>query len=163
MSRLAGDLMGVRTRLLLASHDTIGSRAAEQQALEIAEDDGTIHHLVVVPDFWKGMRGDDWLNNVATQDRFARYLESELEQEIGAHVSRLGAAVRQRGIAYKAIIRQGDPTQCILEAARESGCGMVVTGAPRPKGVQGYRCRVDLERLVRGLAVPLLIVPHPGP
>jgi nucleotide-binding universal stress UspA family protein len=39
---------------------------------------------------------------------------------------------------------------------------LVVIGSPRPTGVRGLRSRMQLEALVRGLAVPLLIVPHPG-
>jgi hypothetical protein len=32
-----------------------------------------------------------------------------------------------------------------------------VIGPPRPKGTPGYRSRMDLEKLARGLRVPLLV------
>lgn len=56
-------------KILCASHGTEGARAAEDQALGFCHSDVTLHHLIVVPDFWKGMMGDDWLNNAATQER----------------------------------------------------------------------------------------------
>ena len=40
---------------------------------------------------------------------------------------------------------------------------MFVIGSPRPKGTEGLRSRIELEPLVRNLAAPLLIVPHPTP
>jgi hypothetical protein len=39
---------------------------------------------------------------------------------------------------------------------------LVVIGAPRPAGSRGLRSRMQVETLMRGLAAPLLIVPHPG-
>jgi hypothetical protein len=51
--------------ILLASHGTPGARAAEAAAFDLCAQEGRVHHLVVVPDFWKGMLGDDWLNNAA--------------------------------------------------------------------------------------------------
>lgn len=51
--------------ILLASHGTPGARAAERAAFDLCAADGRLCHLVIVPDFWKGMLGDDWLNNAA--------------------------------------------------------------------------------------------------
>jgi hypothetical protein len=56
--------------ILLASHGTAGARAAEAAALDRCAGGATLHQLVVVPDLWKGMLGDDWLNNAVTQARF---------------------------------------------------------------------------------------------
>jgi len=42
------------------------------------------------------------------------------------------------------------------------GARLVVIGSPRPAGQRGLRSRMQLESLVRSLAVPLLIVPHPA-
>jgi hypothetical protein len=41
--------------------------------------------------------------------------------------------------------------------AREAGADLVVLGAPRAKGEAGYRSRMNLETLTRGLVCPLLI------
>jgi len=36
-----------------------------------------------------------------------------------------------------------------------------VIGAPRPRGHAGLRSRMDLETLVRGLGIPLVVIPYP--
>lgn len=150
-------------RILLASHDTEGARAAEVEALARARAAGAgLHLLVVVPEFWQGMCGDDWLNNAATRDRFGKYVEGELEREIRAHAERLDGAAREAGVALSVEVRQGDPATCLLEAVRATPPDLVVIGTPRPKGRPGYRSRMKVETLVQGLGVPLLVVPHPG-
>jgi hypothetical protein len=40
--------------ILCASHGTDGARAAEAAALELCGTGTALHHLIVVPDFWKG-------------------------------------------------------------------------------------------------------------
>jgi len=148
-------------RILLASHDTPGARAAEQTALALAAAaNGTITLLVVVPDFWKGMCGDDWLNNAATRDRFGKYLEDQLEREIRAHAGRLAGEARQRGVPLTVTLRQGDPARCLSDLAKEGSFDLAVIGAPRPKGELGYRSRMNLETLARQLVIPLLTVPR---
>lgn len=155
------DVMTPRV-VLLASHRTAGARAAEEAALALCEAGGTIRHLEVVPDFWKGMRGDDWLNNAITQDRFGEYVESALQQELAEHAAALGRAVEARGLAYEHVATLGKPAECLLAATADVACDLVVVGSPRPKGTPGYRSRLKLDTVVRGLRVPLLVVPHPG-
>ena len=147
--------------ILLASHGTPGARAAEQTALDLCATGGRLHHLVVVPDFWKGMLGDDWLNNAAVHIRFGRYVENEIEREILAHAASVAAEAEQRGLRYSCEVRQGQPADCLAAFAAELDCGLVVIGSPRPKGASGYRSRLSIERLVRTLKTPLLVVPHP--
>jgi nucleotide-binding universal stress UspA family protein len=148
--------------ILLASHGTAGARAAEEVALALCAAGGTIRHLEVVPDFWKGMRGDDWLNNAITQDRFGEYVESELQREIAEHADALRCEVEERGLSYEHRAVLGKPAECLLAAATAEPCDLVVVGSPRPKSMPGYRSRMKMEILVRGLRVPLLVVPHPG-
>lgn len=148
-------------RVLIASHDTPGARAAERLALSVCTQGGVLHHLYVVPDFWKGMLGDDWLNNAVTQDRFGRYLEGELEKEILSARDRLKSDAEKRGLRYEFAYRVGKPAGCLVQAAAEAPPDLVVIGAPRPKGDPGLRSRMDLEILVRSLSAPLLISPRP--
>ena len=152
-------------RILLASHGTPGAKAAEAAAFALCELGGHIHHLVVVPDFWKGMLGDDWLNNAVVHIRFGRYVEGQLEREIVAHAETVAAEAKRRGLGYKCELRLGKPSECLVAVAGVSGIDkfdLAVIGSPRPKGVEGLRSRMDLETLAKGLAVPLLTVPHPG-
>jgi nucleotide-binding universal stress UspA family protein len=144
--------------ILLAHHGTAGALLAEALALDTAVPGQTqIVHLLVVPDFWDGMQGDDWLNNASTRDAFGSYVEGILEADVKQQLRALEGRCVERGFAYKPVMRQGDPTQCLLETAVQEDFSMVVIGPPRPKGVPGYRSRMDLEKLARGLHVPLLI------
>lgn len=151
------------SRILLASHGTPGARAAEVAALALARQAGAaLHQLVVVPDLWKGMLGDDWLNNAVTHIRFGGYVESQLGREIAQHIRDFEAQVIAEGLAYDHEIRQGKPVECLLATLKESGAfDLVVIGSPRPLGVPGLRSRLDLETLARRLTVRLLIVPYP--
>ncbi len=149
-------------KLILASHATPGARAAEDVAFGMCRDFGaSLHHLLVVPDFWKGMMGDDWLNNVVTQVRFGNYLENQLVQEAAGEIERLSEWAKKDGIAYTDDVRLGKPAPCLIDACAKGGFDLAVIGSPRPKGAEGYRSRMDLEMLARSLKTRLLIVPHP--
>ncbi len=150
--------MQIVKTLLLAHHGTTGAALAETLALEIATPGQTrIVHLLVVPDLWAGMQGDDWLNNASTRDAFGNYLEGILEADVKKQFAALQGRCTERGIDYKAVMRQGDPAECLLSTATAESVTMVVIGPPRPKGVTGLRSRMDMEKLARGLQVPLLM------
>ena len=148
------------SRVLLASHGTTGARAAEVEALANCAPGATLYHLYVVPDLWRGMMGDDWLNNVRTRIRFGDYLEGELASEADACLERVAAACNEAGLVHQPMLRQGEPSSCLLEAVAETACDLVVIGMPRPKSEEGLRSRLTLEPLVRGLRIPLLIAPR---
>lgn len=149
-------------RILLASHGTPGAQAAEAAAFALAAPGAQIDLLTIVPEFWKGMLGDDWLNNAAAHIRFGRYVENQLEREIAEHAGGLARASRERGLGFEWEFRLGRPADCVLAVAAEHPFDLVVIGSPRPKGAPGFRSRLDLETLVRGLKVPLYVAPHPG-
>lgn len=144
--------------LLLAHHGTAGAERAAALALSLAVPGATrILHLYVVPDFWAGMQGDDWLNNAWTRDAFADHVEHQLALEARERMGTLAARCAAAGVACTPILRYGKPAECLIAAAREDGADLVVIGPPRPKGEPGLRSRMDLETLARGLAAPLLI------
>ncbi|MES9826278.1 MAG: universal stress protein [Candidatus Thiodiazotropha endolucinida] len=149
-------------RILCASHGTDGARAAEEQALRLCHNDVALHHLIVVPEFWKGMMGDDWLNNAVTRERFGNYLEGQLDSEVAEVVERLDRAAQENGAEFSCESRFGKPAECLVDASRGRAFDLVVIGSPRPKGMHGLRSRMDIGTLVRELRIPLLIVPHPG-
>lgn len=149
-------------RILLASHGTPGARAAELAALALAAPAATIFHLVVVPDLWKGMMGDDWLNNASTRAAYGRHVESQLAREIEEHRATLEREVRASGRRYELKVVLGDPSAALLEYAASLQPDCVVIGAPRPKGAPGLRSRMRLEKLAGALDAPLLVMPHPG-
>ena len=147
-------------KILIASHGTDGARAAEKMALDLCPQGGTLNHLIVVPDFWKGMMGDDWLNNASTREIYGNYVEGQLQEDVRAQILRLQRQAQRRGIRYLFEVTLGKPTECLIEHAGRK-VDMVVIGSPRPRDRPGLRSRVDTERLVRHLRVPLLIVPYP--
>ncbi len=149
-------------KIILASHGTPGARAAEDVALELCKENGaSLHQLLVVPDFWKGMMGDDWLNNAVTRIRFGNYLENQLAEEAAGEIDRLAKAAELLGVSYSHDIRLGKPAGCLAEACAAGGFDLAVIGSPRPKGTPGYRSRMRLDSLVRSLNVRLMIIPHP--
>ena len=79
--------------LLLASHGTPGALAAEAAALDLLTENGHLHHVLAVPDFWTGMMGDDWLNNAATQARYGKYVENQIAREVGVELARVAASI----------------------------------------------------------------------
>ncbi len=145
-------------RLLLAHHGTNGADLAESLAYRIAVPGKTlIVHLYVVPGFWAGMQGDDWLNNAWTRDAFGAHVERQLEAEARAQIDAVAARCAGRGLTCKAVMRFGEPAECLLAVAQEQAVDLVVIGPPRPKGEPGYRSRMSLETLVRALRAPLLV------
>ena len=149
------------THILIASHGTPGAQAAERAACGLCRAQGRLSHLIVVPDLWRGMMGDDWLNNASTRDVYGRYVENQLQREIQSHIDRLRPQALAREIAYEFKVVVGKPTECLLAFSREAAPDLVVIGAPRPKGVSGLRSRVYPERLAGALAMPLLVIPYP--
>ena len=149
------------SRIVLASHGTPGGQAAERVALALCARGASLAQLVVVPDFWKGMMGDDWLNNASTRETYGKHVEHQIEAEIAVQVTRVRAQALQLGLRYQCRTVLGKPAECLLAYSRELAPELVVIGAPRPKGVTGLRSRMHLDTLVKALAAPLLIVPHP--
>lgn len=149
-------------RILLASHGTPGARAADGMAQSLCRPGSVLFHLVVVPDFWQGMMGDDWLNNVSTRDVYAKYLEAELAREIDLHLKSLEQDNREKAIRYESKVVLGKLAGCLIEYAERIKPDLVVIGSPRPKGNPGLRSRMKIEQLVAELKAPLLIVPYPA-
>jgi len=147
--------------IVLASHGTPGAQAAERAALSLCARGASLAQLVVVPDFWKGMMGDDWLNNASTRDNYGKHVERQIGTEIALQVERVRAQALALGLRYQCRTVLGKPAECLLAYSRELAPELVVIGAPRPKGVTGLRSRMQLDTLVKALAAPLLIVPHP--
>jgi len=150
------------TKLLCASHGSTGAKAAENLALELCKGGGELHHLFVVPDFWRGMRGDDWLNNAATQDRYGKYVERQLATEADEVIKHLKQACQKADIKYTHDVQVGKPADCLLKASQTREFDLIVIGSPRPKNAAGLRSKINLTRLLPMLKVPIIIAPYPG-
>jgi len=130
-------------------------------ALSVAPSGGQLSQLVVIPDLWRGMMGDDWLNNSSTRDVYARHVENQLQREIGEEVERLRTQTLDHGLRYAHRVVLGKPAECLAACAAELRPDLIVIGSPRPRGVLGLRSRMQLEVLVRELSAPLLVAPFP--
>jgi len=148
--------------ILLASHGTIGAQAAEQKVFEMCVSNARIMHLLVVPEFWKDMLGDDWLNNSVTRIQFEFYLETKLGQEVDQHIDRVHSRLEKLGICSTHKIVFGDPEKCLINTCDLSEFDLVIMGSPRPKGIAGLRSRMATKLTARRLTIPLLAVPHPN-
>lgn len=147
--------------LLLAHHGTAGALLAEKLAFDVAVPEQTlIVHLLVVPDLWQGMQGDDWLNNASTRDTFGRYVEGLLEKDAAQQLRALEARCAERKLNYQSIVRMGDPTDCVIETAAQTQATLALIGPPRRKGMLGYRSEIKLASLVHKLRIPLLVANH---
>lgn len=147
--------------ILLAYHGTDGAKLAEELAFRMAPRGGGIVHLLVVPGLWAGMQGDDWLNNASTRDAFGHYVEGLLEKDSTEQTAAIEAHCKAQGLNYTSLLRVGDPADCLLAAVHEVSVDLVVIGPPRSKKISGLRSRMDMEKLVRGLTIPLLVAPQP--
>ena len=154
--------IGRFSRLIVASHDSEGARAAERAAIAALEPGGSLRHLVIVPEFWRGMTGDGWRCNGSNVRDFADYLEGQIDREIRAHLERVHADAQARGIIYSAASRCGPLADCLVAECRAGSYEAAVIGAPRPRRMAGLRSRMDLDKLLRALPVPLIVVPHPA-
>ncbi len=148
--------------ILLASHGSEGALAAEAAALDLCSHGTVLKHLVVVPDLWKGMMGDDWLNNGISRDRFGRYLESELGKEVDENCDRMREKCEARQVHYSSEIVMGKPDKCLVNACNNSKYDLVVMGSPRPKGKSGLRSKMITDIIHKTLSAPLLIIPFPN-
>jgi len=146
---------------LLASHGTSGALEAEKEALSLCSEGSHIQHLIVVPEFWKGMVGNDWLQNPSGGEDLDSYVESQLEKEIRQQIIRLKQTASRKKIKYECEVVVGNPAECMIELANSGKFDIAVIGSPRPKGKKGLRSRMELDVIARDLVIPLLIVPFP--
>ncbi|MBF0340599.1 MAG: universal stress protein [Magnetococcales bacterium] len=146
--------------LLLAHHGTAGARRAEPLALELARLQGArVCQLLVVPEFWSEMLGDDWLNNASTRDEFGAYVEKLLSREAAREIQGVRERCQAAGLEHLSLLRQGDPTDALIDCVREIQPVMVVIGPRRPAHFPGLHSRMRIPELLRGLTVPLVIAP----
>ena len=158
---LNGEKMFAVNKVLLASHGTDGAKAAEEVAFEICEEGATLHHLIVVPTFWEGTTGDDWLQNGSVRNDFRRYLEGELGREVDENHARVGEAAKKGGLIYTNDMVVGEPDEVLLATCEQEKFDLVIMGSIRPKKIPGLRSRMLKDKMLRKLKTPVLVVPYP--
>ena len=159
---LNGEKMFEVNHVLLASHGTDGAKAAEQVAFELCKEGVHLHHLFVVPTFWQGTTGDDWLQNGSVRNDFRRYLEGELGREVDENFVRVGEAAIAKGLNYTNEMVVGEPDEVILASSEQEKFDLIIMGSIRPKKMSGLRSRMLKDKMMRQLKTPLLVVPFPN-
>ena len=150
--------------ILLASHGSEGAVKAEDMALQVCARSGTIEHLIVIPEFWQHMTGDDWLNNGVTRDRFRDYLQTELGREIDQQCDRLRQKVSASSLQYQKLILFGKPDQALLDCESKRTYDLIVLGSPRPPGISGLtslRSKMLTKAVIQTMHTAVLIAPYP--
>lgn len=147
--------------VLLGCHGTEGAMHAADVVIAGLVEGARLHQLLVVPELWRHMTGDGWRINASTEGLFCDYLEGQIERETLEVLRNVHASATARGILYSAASCCGDPARSLIAAAAVGDYDLVVIGAPRPKRVGGLRSRMDVEALMRGLSIPLLVIPNP--
>lgn len=148
--------------VLLASHGTEGAQAAERMAIqEYCAAGAMLHHLFVVPSFWRDMTGDDWLNNGSTRDVYRRYLESELGKEADQCIERVKSLALANGLEYQSELMLGEPRECLLNAVEQQAFDLIVVGSSRPRHIPGLRSRMLTSSLSRLLQDKMIVAPYP--
>lgn len=155
-------IMQKADHVLLASHGSPGARAAELMAVEDCCSEGAkLHHLIVVPDFWKDMTGDDWLNNGSTRDTYRRYLEVELGKEVDETIERVRQLADSKNLKYQSEIVLGEPGECLVSSINNQAIDLVVVGSARPKGVPGLRSSMITPAIRSMLGDSMVVAPYP--
>ena len=147
--------------VLLASHGTSGAMAAENTAFNICRKNYIVTHLIVVPEFWKGILGDDWLNNDCTRNHFCKYLEAELENEVNLSINRIRNKFNSLGVTNKNKILVGKPDKVLVQLCKEESFDVIIMGSLRPKIIKGLKSRMWTSYLTSNINTSLYITPHP--
>jgi len=152
--------------ILLASHGTLGARAAEKLTYDLclkykSSFEISLTHLYVIPEFWKNMLADDWLSNVSTHIQFENYLQNELKQEAEDNTKRIRFKLDSLKIDNQPIIKFGEPNKCLINTCLETNFDLVIIGSRRPKSMHGLSSIMNSEKLPQNIPAKLLQVPHP--
>lgn len=126
-------------RILLASHGSQGALAAEQHALAVSTAGDYLDHLYVIPAWWGGMTGDDWLNNAVSRDRFCNYLSTELQHECELTLQRVKHQCEEIAVSYQPILRVGDSDKELNKQVHINHYDQVFIGCRRAKHIKGLQ------------------------
>jgi nucleotide-binding universal stress UspA family protein len=119
-------------------------------ANELAEQFGAaIELLHIIPRTVKRARGDLRMDLVCTMGEAAR-------QEL----MKLVEVLWPDEIKASVVIKEGDPPEAILEAARASHAQLVILPTPGNGGLSGWRYRRSVNQLVSRAPCPVVLVPE---
>ena len=157
IGRLSAGLM----TYLLVSHGTPGAIAAEQVALQQCRQGECLHHLLVIPEWWADMTGDDWLNSGASRNRYREYIEQQLHAEAEQVFARVQNQCESRGINYSSLCVVGNTPKVLEKYVYNESYVKVFVGSRRPSHCEGVNDRGISNKLIKNAAAKLVIIDHP--
>lgn len=141
---------GTPRSILLASDLGPRSDRALERAIRLARDwDARLVVATVIEENLGEARGmvlrdpPDWYRG----EEPAHAAERQLLDDVSA-----------RGVPVSLRVERGEPDECLLQVAREEGCGLVVTGVARYEALGRMVLGSTVDRLVRRSPVPVLVV-----
>lgn len=131
--------------ILVASDLSERSDRAVRRAIRLARDHGAVCHVLHVVD-------DDLPGDLAVRWR----------EDAGTELARLISGLDTDGVEVSREVRIGDPLKVIPEAAFERAADLVVLGLHRPRAFLDRLRETTMERVVRLLRAPVLLVRSPA-
>lgn len=107
------------------------------------------------------MTGDDWLNNGVSRNRFRHYLETELNAESQATISRIKQECEDKKISYTLSLLVGDSEKSLHTLASRKEYHKIFIGELRPRNVCGLNDRMLSRRNRWQFKDVLNVIPHP--
>ena len=151
----------MQKRILLASHGSRGSVAAELSAVLACHPQDQLDHLYVIPSWWGDMTGDDWLNNGVSRNRFRNYLSEQLWRESQQVTQRVRHMCMRSNIVYRPLVQIGRSDQRLEVTARQTKYDRIFLGSRRPRHQHGLCDRMLTARIEKQFAEQLQIVSYP--
>lgn len=148
-------------KYLLASHGSVGAIAAEQAALRCCQFGEQLDHLYVIPSWWEGMTGDDWLNNGVSRNRFRNYLSEQLWQESQQVIQRMRHLCEKQAIQYSSLLKVGYTDKALQQVALQTDYKKIFIGDHRPKHTDGLYDYMLTASVRKQFATRLNIISHP--
>lgn len=131
--------------ILVASDLSERSDRAVRRAIRLARDHGATCHVLHVID--RDLPGE---------------LAVRWREDAGTQLARFLSALDSDGVALSHEVCIGDPLQAIPETAVERGADLVVLGLHRPRAFLDRLRETTMERVVRLLRAPVLLVRNPA-
>jgi len=101
------------------------------------------------------MTGDDWLNTSATRNRFAQYVENEINSEIDKLWDRLKQKFSHLPTEY--IRKVGKLEEVLAQVAQDVKADVAIIGAYQKKQAPGFKARLTNKDLHPLMPCPLVI------
>lgn len=135
---------------ILVTHD--GSKASEKalkKAVDIASKfESSITVLSVIPDFY--------LTELSDSDR--EHISKAMTEETQHAMEKIRSSLAGKSIDAKIILRQGDPSEKILETAKKMKVDLIVTGSHGRHGARKFLLGSVSSRIVDYANCPVLVV-----